>query len=147
MSTTHWPGRRWGSSSAITVATALPSGSDSRIRSHRAAISTGGAAVTPFGGQARQRLRPQVVRQHRLARAAGEMAAHRLAHHAEPDEAKCRNRSQIIGFVRTSSALLRCARQSSLRPRQSGEGHVRSRAGHADLFRRGRIGPGARTAP
>ena len=48
VSTTHWPGLRCGSSAATTLAIALPSGSDSRIRSASAAIRATDAAVTAF---------------------------------------------------------------------------------------------------
>ena len=100
MSTTHWPALRCGSSSAITAATALPSGSDSRIRSQRRASSASRRARDTICGQAGQRLGTQVVRQDGMAGATGEVAAHRLAHYPQADEAKRLDRPQAVGVVR-----------------------------------------------
>ena len=100
-------------------------------------------AFTPSAGEPGQRLGAQVVRQHGTAGAAGEVAAHRLAHHAEADEAERGDRPQDRRFIRPCTASSGCIGQSRLPPGQPGEGHVRCRAGHADLLRRGGNGPGA----
>ena len=78
------PGDRCGSSAATTACTALPSGSDSRMRS---------ASFILPGRRRARRNRPTAPTvpsadrpKHPTAGAAGEVAAHRLSHHAEADE-------------------------------------------------------------
>src|SRR5256885_2199755 len=80
----------WNTSLLFRVLVAWPRGGD-RLR--------GGHA---FGGQARKRLRAEVVRQHCPSGAAGQVAAHRLTHHAEPDEAKRGDRPQVVEISRHS---------------------------------------------
>ncbi len=115
------------------------------------------AAVTPDAREPLQRLLAQIVREHRPAAPAREMAAHRLAHHAEPNEPDARDRAQrrpahswllhplATGSLRTPPRAVKAGRAGRCCAGRAGESRrCMPRARNPDVLRHRRRGPGAR---